>query len=1101
MQTQTKRRWIILSFTLTGVLLIALLTAMLASAGEANDSQAPAAPTAGIISGRVTNPEGGAPPAGARVKLWQPDGTLAGQALVDEASGQFTLGPAPNGNYVLRAVPPELSSLTPSLPRPIHVTGGPLNAGTLALTHPSLSGTVTAPDGLTPAAAWVGVYRADGVLVESDWAPAGEYRLGGVITGTYLIKAKPTADDPYWWSDPVPHTITPNMPQTLDLLLRPANVYGRVESPTGAPVMDAVAHVFRLDAPGHSRDDSNASGFFAIGDLADGIYLLQVEPPYWRSDLLPTRPVTFSVPPTQTDLGTLQLRSSPKVVHGAVLTNLGNPVAHAEVLAKKVNAIGEATTLTAADGSYQLRLSAGTWALTVRPVSGTLPAEWVYPLPPQLVHFAYDDEAEIKAVNFKVLTADSNVIGSVQLPGGGTPTFTVTVQLRNSEGVGAGQIISPDGSFDVALPHGAYQPYVLSADRQYAGPPLPAIQVPPSSTLDLGAITLIPRDALITGTVTDEDGAGVVGVRVSGWTRGHIYGEATTGPDGSYTMAVISGTWKVSASPSPALPYIFTGTSQLVTVVSGATAAEVDFQLATADATIVGQLVLEDGTPAMEAAGWASASAGGVAINGAPVEQGTFTIPVPAGNYAVGVTLAADTPYLAPSTPTAVSLGSGETAAIIVIVRPKDATILGALWAPRQGEVVSGVAARVAAWSDWAMQGTAVDPGNGGFRLDVSADLWHLGYLVDPAADFVQLTHRKYIPLQSGQIVQVGLPVAEKDSTIRGLVLDPAGDPYNRAIVVADGTGRGVEEVTLKTRVGADGRFQLQVPYGVYNLRAIGGTESGYLNPAIKRLVVPPNTVLPGLVLQFHEADAIISGTVTLDGLPAASGTALVWGWTPDGSYSKSHAELGDMYTLAAISNTTWHVGGVYETATAFWAGREEVILTGGNATQDLVLTGPHPKPAPVAVTWDAADPQFVALADGTAIFLPAGSLPVSGTVTLHIIPIAALPHQPHANIYKYGWAFEAVDSAGQPITSHFNQNVVVAFQYDKAELAQWGIEEKWIKPAYFSTSTNSWTFPDSYVVDTAGNRVIMQIDHFTDFALVVAGDMMHTVYLPAVLR
>ncbi|MFQ5575798.1 MAG: laminin B domain-containing protein, partial [Anaerolineae bacterium] len=43
---------------------------------------------------------------------------------------------------------------------------------------------------------------------------------------------------------------------------------------------------------------------------------------------------------------------------------------------------------------------------------------------------------------------------------------------------------------------------------------------------------------------------------------------------------------------------------------------------------------------------------------------------------------------------------------------------------------------------------------------------------------------------------------------------------------------------------------------------------------------------------------------------------------------------------------------------------------------------------------------------------------------------------------------------------------------------------ERWLTPAYFSTTTDEWTVPDSYVVDTVANEVTMQIDHFTDFAL-----------------
>lgn len=331
-------------------------------------------------------------------------------------------------------------------------------------------------------------------------------------------------------------------------------------------------------------------------------------------------------------------------------------------------------------------------------------------------------------------------------------------------------------------------------------------------------------------------------------------------------------------------------------------------------------------------------------------------------------------------------------------------------------------------------------------------------------------------------------------------MLDPAGDPYTRTTVIADGIGWGVQEVTLKTRPGSDGRFRLRLPHGVYNLRAVDGPEAGYLNPTIKRLVVPPGTT-PGPELQFQESDAIVSGTVTIGGTPGITGTALVWGWSPAGAYSKSAAELGGTYTLDAISNTIWHVGGVYETETAFWAARKAVILRTGNATQDLALAGPYPKPSPAVVTWDAADPQFVSLTDGTSIYLPAGSLPVSGTVTLHIVPIAALPHQPHADILKYGWTFEAVDSQGQPIISRFHQYVIIAFCYDDYELVNWRIEEDFLKPAYFSTSTNSWTFPDSYLLDTDTNLLVMQIDHFTNFALVASRDTMHNIYLPAVTR
>ena len=61
------------------------------------------------------------------------------------------------------------------------------------------------------------------------------------------------------------------------------------------------------------------------------------------------------------------------------------------------------------------------------------------------------------------------------------------------------------------------------------------------------------------------------------------------------------------------------------------------------------------------------------------------------------------------------------------------------------------------------------------------------------------------------------------------------------------------------------------------------------------------------------------------------------------------------------------------------------------------------------------------------------------------------------------------------------------------------GISEHFLKPAYFSMTTNEWTFPEGYVVDTEEDRVTMQIDHFTDFALIGAPGFQ--AFLPLVVR
>ena len=303
-----------------------------------------------------------------------------------------------------------------------------------------------------------------------------------------------------------------------------------------------------------------------------------------------------------------------------------------------------------------------------------------------------------------------------------------------------------------------------------------------------------------------------------------------------------------------------------------------------------------------------------------------------------------------------------------------------------------------------------------------------------------------------------------------------------------------------------DGGFRLEVPHGRYRLGATIG-PSEWINPVEKLVEVPPNGSSGGHVLQFRVPDAVITGTLTVTNTNA-EGTALVWAWSDDGGFTMERfpvtqdpglEQASGPYNLDVISGTVWHLGAVFETPSQYWIGRATVPVTGTNVSQDLILSGPHPKPAPVVVTFDAADPQRISLADGTHIYIPGGALPVSGRVTLRIVPIATLPHQQHANVIKYGYAFLASDESGAPIEDHFNQEVIIRFSYDEAELAQMGILEAWLKPAYFSTTTDQWTFPESYAVDTEANQVVMQIDHFTDFAL--TGSPSTQVFLPLIGR
>ena len=616
-----------------------------------------------------------------------------------------------------------------------------------------------------------------------------------------------------------------------------------------------------------------------------------------------------------------------------------------------------------------------------------------------------------------------------------------------------------------------------------------------NGVLDIGNQKLIAKDATISGTVLDSLGNGVGGVRGVGWTDNHLTAQTRTNPDGSYVLAVTPGDWLFRPEVPPDMPYIYAGEPLTATVTSGSHSTGHDFVLTDAPNQVQGQLVDEYGMP-VHVWGWSAAANPSGPVNGAPITGGTFTIFLPDGNYQVGVHLAPGSEWL-PGQPQPVTVSGGEIVTLTVPLQAQNAHIVGALWDPREQVIPTGVNGQVWATNPWASVFDTINPANGAYHLGVSDGLWHLGYHVDPASGYVALDHHKIIPISAGQTLGVPLPVTERDSLLLGVVLDPDGMPLAGASVTVNGIGDRLDQVTLQTVSNANGQFRLAVPYGSYHLWA-SHANPDWLNPAQAMVVAPPDGTLGGLVLQFREPDATLTGMVSVANGGVTSGRVHIWAYTNDGAAATTIVELGQPYTLELLSGHRWFIGAALETSDSFYATRTNLFLT-GNDTLNLVLAGPFPKPGPVVVTFDSSQPQSIQLADGTDIFIPAGALPVTGAVTLHITPIATFPHQHHAQLYKYGYAFIATDASGMPITANFNQNVFIRFSYDEDELVQLNLSENRLKPAYFSTTTNTWTIPNSYVVDMENNQVVMQIDHFTDFAL--TSDGFSTIFLPFMNR
>ncbi len=568
-------------------------------------------------------------------------------------------------------------------------------------------------------------------------------------------------------------------------------------------------------------------------------------------------------------------------------------------------------------------------------------------------------------------------------------------------------------------------------------------------------------------------------------------------------IVVYSGTWLVRPAPLPDQPYLYTGKAEQVNVTTGQTSPNHNFSLLKADSVIHGILANPDGTLARNARGWGKAvnTTDETIRNGAPVMDGFFDVLAP-GNatYSVSLRLADGSQYLYTGGPQAVTLGPTDTKTLTFTLTARNGKITGFLRDVRTGTGVRGVPAKVWAWNDDISLSTGVNMGNGTYALNVPAGVWGLDYGVPEDSEYVKLAGPRYYPVPDSPPVVANLPVMYKDGTLTGTVLLPNGNPILTATVVAEGFSPGLQNLKLLARVDANGTFSMSLPSGRYVVRAVGESHPGLINPVEKYVNVPPNGAA-NVTLQYRRPDVTVAGQVTLSGTTAYTGPVSLWAWSNAGGYNKTRTDVGGTYLMPVISNTLWHLVAVYETGDQYWKAHVRVPVTTTSVVRDLVLEGPFFKPGPISVLFDPTQDQDIELPGYARIHIPAGAMPVSsGNVLLNITPLAGAPHHRDGEVLGVTYAFEAFTEDGQQITEHFNQDVVIMLKYSEAALLAMGLDEDHLKPAYFSTTTNSWTFPESFMVDEVHNEITLLIDHFTRFGALGA-EGANLLFLPLILR
>ncbi len=864
---------------------------------------------------------------------------------------------------------------------------------------------------------------------------------------------------------------------------------GVVTDPSGNPIEGAYVNVFPIGVdnptpiPGTQTD---ANGQFQILDtnITQGVtYRFEVFPPQGQNYTSPS-PKEGTYSGTTVDLGTFQFITPTKTISGTITySSSGGTVANAIVNAFKPDGFGFAQTTTNSSGEYTLHLSGGRWEVMPQ---ATSTSDWAYGQPPTSVRFADDTSSESQTVDFTVEQATATVTGRLLKPDGSPVVQTdgLGVGVFNMEGKGGGgPIDNNNGTFSINVPAGSYIFNVWAPpDSLYSAPNINPFSVADGETKNLGDITLATKDATIQGTVTDGSGNPIANLFIEAFSRsGGGFSQGQTNSSGQYQIKVTSGTWMVMPRLSPSDPYALNSTPQEIKIQTNQTVTH-DIQLTSASATIQGTVEDENGNP-LSIYGFAFAQVNGSNFGpgglGGPIERGSFSFKVPAGNYSVNLGLPPGSAYT-PGSGVSLSIASGKTKNVTLTVKTNNATIQGTI-KDQDGNPLSLSDLHVfAVSSNHTFQEGQVNGST--YTIQVATGSWSLGYFIDPSTGYISSPPDpalKFTISNSDPNITKNITLTKANSTISGTVKKPDGSAADGVFVSLENPNENGHFVA-GSPTDSSGYYSLNVANGTYVLRVNVAPDSGFLSPAQQQVTVSNSNLTKNLTLRT--SDATLSGTVKLGGNGVG---AFVYAWSDDGGSSQTQANSLGQFSLAVSKGTTWHVGAFYQSNTTPYKATEVSVDPTATSTVNLTLSASSfTLPSPVSFTFDATNPKLITLDDGTIVNIPANALATSGNVTLTINPKATLPAQKQGKPVWYGYEFKAFNANGQ-IISQFNSSITITMPYDSDILSQLGLTPSDLVPSYWDSTTGTWKKVDNVTIDTTAHTVTMSVNHFTDFALV----------------
>lgn len=508
---------------------------------------------------------------------------------------------------------------------------------------------------------------------------------------------------------------------------------------------------------------------------------------------------------------TARAEERPKTVTGTI-TYLGTstPVVGANVNAWPFqNGFGGGFGTTNSSGVYTVTLMQTDSKYGMN-LNATSNADWTYNQPPVEIQFINDSTLETQTVNFQVTKATATITGTVTKDG--APLIEGNINAWSTNGPGGGgnaQVVN--GSYSLRVPAGSFSVSFWSPDQTLTAGTA-AVVIADGQTITQNFVVKA-KTAHLTGRLIDGSGTPISGVRMNGFCTAPdaagvqngpqpgINGNTTSGADGTFDLAVLSGRCNVNidtfqdpnsgSSPS----YVYNGKPLETTLDTDTSSfAFGDITVVKADATIIVNVIKEDGTPATGLNGYVFAQKAGEEqfgpgqnFGGSLMPDGKATIKMPSSVFSLvklGMHLPPEAEYSVVEN-TTVSVVANSTSTATLRVQKNNSSIYGAL-VDQNGIPLSTCTPPAGQFSFGDVFVNSTEKGGRGvqfksdcsYKVSVVAGTYQFNYHFNEGTGLLNANQgQDKIEVHTGENLVKNIKALVGDAKINITVVDPTGAP------------------------------------------------------------------------------------------------------------------------------------------------------------------------------------------------------------------------------------------------------------------------------------------------------------------------------------